>query len=601
MKESTVMLWNSQNIRISVLIIGMAVPWARADHSGLSAEPYLAAVRRFADAVLEHGRDRYGERPTPLFVDGLHADTLEPVVWKWRNGEEWVLSNFANQQPLLRLLDGLTTLTGEGRYREAAEAAARYVLEHGLSPSGLPSWGGHAAWDLKNDVPVGNSGGPADGKIIYSNHELKSNQPYFELMWRINPEATRRLMAMIWQAHITNWETLDYNRHGKMNNKREIVWDHPFDETGPVPFPTDGGNLSFSACTAPFVRSGVLLYMLGGEEKPLVWARRMTYQWQRARHPKTGLSAAQLSWRRGHDRAIEALGHVYPQINEASILASYHPAGRYHVMPLAQMQAGEVLLASPDEKARRTGEEFVVWAVDDLKTYGRQAVDWSTGLVPPRLTDGTPIRTDEMKPGYFTPEDFLPQPVDGWLFWGCALAYRHSRDTEIWSMARSLGRLFQLGEFGEPDGAGRTLALPDLPVRDRRLLYGLLELHRATGDDAFLRLAARVGDHLLALQAPSGLFPRPAPPPRPEGVGKTHDAIPGVEQPARRYARTGDEIPLALLHLAAAIEGRRADLPQAVSDDQYFHCRYFGPLAPYQRKFNDVRTYDYLVFYGIEE
>jgi hypothetical protein len=45
---------------------------------------YLEAVVRFADAVLEHGRDAFGTTPTPLFVDGLHAKTLLPATWACR-------------------------------------------------------------------------------------------------------------------------------------------------------------------------------------------------------------------------------------------------------------------------------------------------------------------------------------------------------------------------------------------------------------------------------------------------------------------------------------------------------------------------------------
>jgi hypothetical protein len=68
-------------------------------------ERYIRAVRTFADSVLEHGRDTYGQRHTPLFVDGLQVETLEPVRWK-KDGQTWVLCNFASQQSLLRTLDG---------------------------------------------------------------------------------------------------------------------------------------------------------------------------------------------------------------------------------------------------------------------------------------------------------------------------------------------------------------------------------------------------------------------------------------------------------------------------------------------------------------
>jgi len=37
---------------------------------------YLDAVRKFADNVLKYGRDTYGPKHTPLFVDGLHAESL---------------------------------------------------------------------------------------------------------------------------------------------------------------------------------------------------------------------------------------------------------------------------------------------------------------------------------------------------------------------------------------------------------------------------------------------------------------------------------------------------------------------------------------------
>ena len=134
---------------------------------------YLDAVRTFADRILQSGTDIYGPNTTPLFVDGLNVVTLEPVKWKCR-GQTWVLSNFASQQPLLRTLDGLTALTGQKKYRQAAEQATSYALEHLTTPNGLLYWGGHLAWDLEKDQPVGQ----------YAEvHELKSHQPYYHLMF----------------------------------------------------------------------------------------------------------------------------------------------------------------------------------------------------------------------------------------------------------------------------------------------------------------------------------------------------------------------------------------------------------------------------------
>lgn len=122
---------------LSLIVSAGLLGWCSAAQP--DARPYIDAVRQFADTVTERGRDVYGDMQTPLFVDGLHAESLEPVRWKCR-GETWVLSNFASQQPLLRTLDGLSAVTEEPRYREAAEDATRYALQETRGPSGLLNW-----------------------------------------------------------------------------------------------------------------------------------------------------------------------------------------------------------------------------------------------------------------------------------------------------------------------------------------------------------------------------------------------------------------------------------------------------------------------------
>jgi len=77
------------------MVLRRILPCLVAAVAGLGRDPslpdstrYLEAVRSFADTVLKHGRDTYGEQKTPLFVDGLHVETLEPVRWICR-GETW--------------------------------------------------------------------------------------------------------------------------------------------------------------------------------------------------------------------------------------------------------------------------------------------------------------------------------------------------------------------------------------------------------------------------------------------------------------------------------------------------------------------------------
>lgn len=524
-------------------------------------QKYAGAVRAFADAVLAHGRDPCHQ--TPLFVDGLQVETFEPAQWK-KGGESWVLCNFAGQQALLRTLDGLTALTGDGGYHTAAEEAARYALGHLRSGNGLLYWGGHMAWDLRQGRAVGQ----------YPDvHELKDNEPYFKLLWRVDPAATRRLCEAIWGAHVLDWSLLDYNRHARTEKPAQPQWDHAFLENAEVPFPSVGNNLSFANVTPPLLDAGVALAILGHNTNALAWSRRLIYRWQQGRDPTTGLCGGQLSYRKA-DRAQEALGHVYPKINEAKIVAAYHEVDRYHHLPLAQMQAAEELLAAGGACAG-LGHDLIRWACDDLKTYARLSYQPKTGQFIPLQTDGTPIDWQQARAGYYDAGSFAPLKPNGGILWSYAMAYRLTRDDTLWAMVRQLAPALGLGDPGPPDPGNRQLRL-DTPAADWRLIYALIELARATQDRSFLTLACRVADHLVATQTPAGLFPRRG----------------------RLYARTGDQIPLALLHLAAELEGKDALLPPATLDSAYFHCEYDGAEVKKKPGVDDNRTYDNTVFYG---
>jgi len=215
------------------------------------------------------------------------------------------------------------------------------------------------------------------------------------------------------------------------------------------------------------------------------------------------------------------------------------------------------------------------------------------------MTDGTRIKWRQSREGYYVPESFAPRPPDGSILWGYAMAYRLTADKVHWQMARRIGRQLDLGDIGQPDGSQRTLRFATAH-NNWQTIYALLELYRATPHQngaelsgsssrtdtsasncvlvrgTLLQLACRIADNILTMQTETGLFPRPG----------------------RVWARTGDEIPLALLHLAAAINGKSSSLPPAIFDHRFFHCEYHGQLDRHQQKRADKRTYDSLVFYG---
>jgi len=571
----------------------------------LDSKKYMEAVRKFSDSVIKNGRDSYGRTHTPLFVDGLQVETLEPVIWKfnpslvrewiWARQREgwskqkiraeqdkvptqtWVLCNFASQQPLLRTLDGLTALTGQKKYRQAAEDAARYALKHLRTPNGLLYWGGHTAWDLQHERPVG----PYNHHI----HELKGQQPYYSLMWRVDAPATRKLMETVWGSHVRNWSLLDYGRHASngigrktdKNPRRLPQWDHEFIQDVEVPYPS-ASEVPFVHVTMPLMHSGVMLTVLDKNADALTWTRRLVYRWQQARHPKTGLSGGLLARLKDGASAGKALRHVHPKIGDSNIVGAYY-IKRYHQLSLAQLQAGENLIAAGGKSAE-IGNEFVKWASEDLKAYAKHSYDPRTGMFIAVMTDGTPIKWQECRYGYFAPENMMPRKPDGFILWAYAMAYRLTRDEAHWRMARELCISLRLGEIGRfaefaNDNNRRQLRF-DTDQDDWLAIYALLELYRATKDKAILRFACHISDNIIETQTETGLFPHYP----------------------RQYARTGAEEPLAIMHLAAAIDGKDSLLPRPMFDRRAFHSPYHGELKPHQRKRRDTRTYDHLVFYG---
>jgi len=78
------------NFLLTLLFLA-GVPDAVAEES-----EYVTAVRTFADNVLQYGKDVYGPKHTPLFVDGINVDTHQPPEWK-KDGETSILSNMAHR------------------------------------------------------------------------------------------------------------------------------------------------------------------------------------------------------------------------------------------------------------------------------------------------------------------------------------------------------------------------------------------------------------------------------------------------------------------------------------------------------------------------
>ena len=511
---------------------------------------YLDAVRTFADNVLKYGRDTYGPKKTPLFVDGLNIHTHEPVKWITPDGEEWIVSNLSSQQNLFRTLDGLSRVTGDPKYREAAEEAIRYAFENIQSPSGLFYWGGHAAYDAKADKPCGRM-----------THELKGFYPYYELMWKINPEATRQFIETFWAGHILDWSSLSMNRHYyKMGEQLKTSWDHDYD---PAPVFT-GGGFSPSSTGADLYYAAAWLSRLSGEKKPLTWGKRLAYRYVETRHPNTGISARVFTGTgvQSNDEVLSKLkpveytfpwqGHANRALWESHFGYDTPTPGtminRVTAPWICQLMLGELLGSD--------GKEFIQWPLEELTAWGKVAYRREDNTFVPMCYDGTVVE------GYVCKEDcplglkgskLEAVPVKITELWAYTLAYCLTKDAFMWEMARNIALANDFGDLGASVDDQPKLNL-QTASSDPYAMVVFLELHRRTGQEAFLKMAQRIGNNILA-----------------------HRFYKDLVSPDGQYTFTKfDAIdPLALLHLHAALIGDKSmNVPNVWPGTSFFEEAY---------------------------
>lgn len=471
---------------------------------------YLDAVREFADNVLKYGRDTYGPKHKPLFVDGLNIHTYEPVKWIDPDGTKWVLSNLASQQTLLRTLDGLSQITADTKYREAAVQAIRYAFEHLLTPNGLLYWGHAAAYDASAD------------KVRGQTHCLKLDYPYYELMWQVDPATTKRLVEAFWSAHIIDWSNLDMKRSAPINQPLEEPWAHEY-KGGAVFFESaPAGGLSFSSTGSALAYAGAILHRLTNNEEPLVWSKRLAHRYVETRDLRTGISAHVYNRAPGSKVSIRR----FPMdVHEDK---KYYPEHSDAQPWMCMFLVGDML----DGR----GGEFAQWALEELTAWAKATYRKEDNSFVPMLADGTCLvgHVDEGS------EPIQPISVDPLFFWAYALAYRITGDSFMWEMTRNIAKGNGLGDIGEI-----ATDIPELQTdtssSDVSSLLAFLELYAGTEKQGYLEIAKRIGDNILESKFTKGFF-----------VGSRRHI----------YARLDCFEPLAFLNLHAAIHRRQRLVPR---------------------------------------
>jgi hypothetical protein len=189
---------------------------------------YLDIVRRYADTMIDHGRDNFGPVKSGLLLSALDRTTLSPLTIRPappagirrgdRSGQPWSAMTGANphlDENLLRILYTLAQITGDSKYAKVADEELAWFFKNTLSPkTDLLPWGEHLSWDCVADKPI--SGGEE------AMHEFARPWVLWDRCYDLAPKESKRFAMGLWNHQIANHKTGGFDRHA------------PYFEHGPV-------------------------------------------------------------------------------------------------------------------------------------------------------------------------------------------------------------------------------------------------------------------------------------------------------------------------------------------------------------------------------
>lgn len=213
--------------------LGSAEPTRFAD----AAAGYVKLLRAHYDRVCAGGLDTYGEDKSGLWLasvdinQGGQPAAADPAVKRtYRQIHAPRGSNLYWDQPYLVAAYHLSQVTGDPRYRTAAERYLRDFLARCVSDrNGLFLWGNHLYYDVFTDKIVSFSGGY---------YEARPLPCAWELFWGVAPEQTERCIRAMGIQHVKDATTGLFCRHASIQATEPPSGGdngtHPFLEAGGI-------------------------------------------------------------------------------------------------------------------------------------------------------------------------------------------------------------------------------------------------------------------------------------------------------------------------------------------------------------------------------
>ena len=485
-------------------------------HDVVAREPSsrMEALTGHMDTVLKYARNIEGVAVPQLFVDGLNVDTYEPTRWNRGAANETYASNLYAQFNLLKAMDGMTMLTGDPKYSEAAleQITLRFNDPRMVDSAGLPYAGGHAYFDVKEGKQAG---------LDY--HETKDYQLPLELMYKADPEGTKRYITAYWNSHILDWSCLIMNRHGDWNKDPGLNWDSAY--TNPDPW--------VAADTCPFMSTGNdlmetawFMTKITGDPKYEAWGERLLDKYIGVAHPETLLVGEQYGVMveeslYGVDRLLgSTIGADFVTRTgfdfKTATLDDYKKFGANSLITRTSLKCNTAY--GPQnmvEMYRDSGnEKLYTFVMNNMLNWARYVYDPVRHVYKtPILNDGTDLNEGgdgkkliATKTGYYMAEG-KPFPESESIWGGVLPALIDTISVlkpedeaayeEIWEAARAFARNVDLGDIGTRLGENVNLNMTTTQT-SADYVMAVLKMYKYTGHPDYLELACHMGDRIAS-------------------------------------------------------------------------------------------------------
>lgn len=171
------------------------------------------------NTLMTKGTDRYGAVQSSMFVSILDVNTLDcPQNPEWLDSEAYYEvgrshrramagANFWYDQETIRAMYRLTNMTGNTSYVDGANRAINAFFDTAIrSDTGMPAWGSHTFYNVYTDTPY------TDGGTV-GPHEILVYDAQWGKLYDQRPTETKAVVDKIWQRHVANKTTGQFNRH----------------------------------------------------------------------------------------------------------------------------------------------------------------------------------------------------------------------------------------------------------------------------------------------------------------------------------------------------------------------------------------------------